>query len=91
MACRVIHQVWGPTTDHTDEIALLHGRAGTTRDPIEQMTIRLAAELLEAHDDTGVSLDHWETARDFVEHHLGRPILLRYGNQPVDSPGSAPD
>lgn len=41
-----------------------------------RITIRLAAELLEAHDDTGISLDAWPTAREFVEHHLGSSVLL---------------
>ncbi|GEM_PF-1166445 len=81
MARRVTHPVWGPTTDHAEEIASLHGRATQTREPMERLTIRLAAELLEAHDDTGISLDHWPTAREFVEHHLGGRILTHRPRQ----------
>ncbi len=85
MAKHVIHPVWGPTTDHTQEVALLHERAAQVCDPVEQITIRLAAELLEAHDDTGISLDHWTTARDFVELHLGHAVLP-HEPRPCDSP-----
>lgn len=35
----------------------------------------LAADLLEAHDETGISLDDWAVARTFVETLLDRPVL----------------
>ena len=36
----------------------------------------LAADLLEAHDDTGISLDDWLPARLFVELLLDKKILI---------------
>lgn len=63
------------TTDHTDEIALLNRRADATEDRQQRLVIRLCAELLQAHDETGISLDDWPTARQVVEHHLGQPVL----------------
>lgn len=41
----------------------------------EAMARRLAADLLEAHDETGISLDGWDNARQFVETMTPGPIL----------------
>lgn len=60
-------------TNHLREIAFLHFLADRSLGD-ERISLRLAAELLEAHDDTGISLDDWPTARRFVEGHLGSPI-----------------
>lgn len=54
------------TTSHADEIAGLRDHA---------LQLALAADLLEAHDETGISLDAWQAARAFVERHIGKPIL----------------
>lgn len=76
MARRIEHPWWGSTTDHRDEIEALHVLASRSRDADQRVCLRLAAELLEAHDDTGISLDHWATAREFVESRLGKSALL---------------
>lgn len=44
-------------------------RVGSIRNLLD-----LAADLLEMHDATGISLDNWPAARTFVEHLIGRPI-----------------
>lgn len=72
-------------TDHTAEVAHLRLRAAIYRKTITgdltnlEKTIvfamETAADLLEIHDDTGLSLDNWEAARGLVEHLLGEPIL----------------
>lgn len=65
-------------TDHTEQVAELRARAGgsdTAGDLTdEQVDLFLAADLLEAHDDTGISLDAWVSARTFVERHAGITI-----------------
>lgn len=69
---------YGGTTDHTDEIKALLLKAGEAAESDNNqlaIEIFLAAELLESHDQTGISLDDWATARRFVEHHLGSEIL----------------
>lgn len=63
------------TTCHKDEVAELEALADQQSDRDEKLAYRLAAELLSAHDDTGISLDDWPTARQFVERRLGKPIL----------------
>lgn len=35
----------------------------------------LAADLLECHDQTGISLDNWPSARAFVERRIEGPIV----------------
>lgn len=39
---------------------------------------RLAADLLELHDQTGISLDDWKSAREFVER-IGNLTVLENG------------
>lgn len=53
-------------TDHSTQIEKLRIR-GTLEN-------RLAADLLELHDRTSLSLDKWETARKFVERRIGGTI-----------------
>lgn len=63
------------TTSHDAEIAQLNWTADQCTDRDEMLAWRLAAELLSSHDMTGISLDDWPTARQFVERKLGKPIL----------------
>jgi hypothetical protein len=77
------------TTDHTVEIQTLRDRAREMREngvetPSAYTVIRashlaviygLLADLLQSHDDTGISLDDWSNARMAVETALGAPIL----------------
>lgn len=62
------------STDHSEEIAFLITSADRCHDRSTVIARRLAAELLQAHDETGISLDDWPTARQFVEDRLGQPI-----------------
>lgn len=64
-------------TDHSDDVARLRASCPPDTTPVltdEQVATLLAADLLEAHDDTGISLDHWIAAREFVERHIGRTL-----------------
>lgn len=54
------------TTNHSGQIEALRDR-GTLEDD-------LAADLLELHDATGISLDNFNSARQFVEQRIGGPI-----------------
>lgn len=64
------------TTDHSDEILDLRALA-TTRflSPLEAAAIVAAADLLEAHDETGITLDDWYGPARLVTLVLGRPFL----------------
>lgn len=62
-------------SDHSDEIAALRDRAGATTDRQEALVLAVAAELLQGHDDTGLSLDHWLAPRMLVEMLIGRSII----------------
>lgn len=67
---------WGGTTDHSEEILLLRLHADMARvDRDFSLSLRLAADLLEAHDQTGISLDTWRVARAFVERAIGHSII----------------
>lgn len=72
------------TTDHAEEITRLREIAdglsaahkGERPDvALLVLTYKVAADLLEAHDDTGISLDNWSTARGLVETLVGKIIL----------------
>jgi len=65
-----------PKTDHSADIAHLRDRSSELAAPWAESANRLdlAADLLEMHDATGISLDAWPTARRFVEVTLGHPI-----------------
>ncbi len=64
------------TTNHASDIEWLRtadkpaGRDYVRIDALD----RLAADLLEIHDATGISLDDWPAAREFVEALIGHPI-----------------
>ena len=53
-------------TDHSEDIARLR-----ESDAVE---IQVAADLLELHDWTSLSLDDWHTARTWVESLMGHPL-----------------
>lgn len=62
-------------TDHSRQIAQLREGLGDAHHMSDEYLARyLAADLLEAHDDTGISLDCWVAAREFVERHVGFEI-----------------
>ena len=63
------------STDHSGEIAWLRLQAVTAGVLRDELAFLVAAELLQSHDETGCSLDHWEPCRSFVELMLGRNIL----------------
>lgn len=72
------------TTSHALEIANLRHIAARLSDAHQgtrpdvallTLTYRVAADLLEAHDDTGISLDNWSSARGLVETLIGEEIL----------------
>lgn len=60
---------------HAAEIRQLRSRA-TSGEPSLLMSLAMlaAADLLEAHDETGISLDDWDAPRRLVEYLLQRPI-----------------
>lgn len=64
------------TTDHRREIRALRERARAgDPDSLETYALAAAAELLAAHDETGISLDGWTEPRALVEMLLEHPIL----------------
>lgn len=79
----------GGTTDHAEEIVELRAMAAEaladsdsmsdegvfTDGRLTYLTLNLAADLLEAHDQTGISLDDWPYARQLVEALLESPVL----------------
>lgn len=65
---------YGGTTDHSDVIEVLR-LLGDIAHGMEGIELRLAADLLEAHDQTGISLDDWPNARRFVEVLSGVDVI----------------
>lgn len=63
-------------TDHADDVARLRAACPPDTGPLTDMEVAalLAADLLELHDQTGISLDCWIAAREFVERHIGRTL-----------------
>lgn len=68
-------------TDHAGDIEKLREVAAIKVSPmsskamlLQQKTYAVAADLLEMHDATGVSLDNWESAKDLIELLIGHPI-----------------
>jgi hypothetical protein len=58
-------------TDHSYSITALR-QVGKTED-------MMAADLLELHDQTGISLDNWEVAKTFIRTRLatnGLPLFI---------------
>lgn len=51
-----------PTTDHSKYIAALREH--------NSIQSSLAADLLEIHDATGISLDNWDNAQEFIRAAL---------------------
>lgn len=66
------------TTSHAEEVKFLRYLAETADRESEVIAFRLAADLLESHDQTAISLDDWPTARRFVELRLGQDILPNF-------------
>lgn len=61
-------------SDHAEEISGL--RAAVEQGAaLEALARAVAADLLQAHDETGISLDEWLSARVLVETLIGKPIL----------------
>ena len=56
-------------TDHSTEIALMRRAATVLPDRLSR-PMNAAAALLEVHDATGLSLDHWDPVRIFVEDQM---------------------
>ena len=63
------------TTDHSVAINRLRTAAtdGTTS-PFSGLVYQVAADLLEIHDQTGISLDNWRSARTLVEILMAAPL-----------------
>lgn len=61
------------TTNHAGHIYALRERMRDAENP-NALEDGLAADLLELHDRTGISLDNWDTARMFVERQIGASI-----------------
>ena len=58
------------TTDHSGTIHTMREQSATLTGPAHRtrvLTLALAADLLEMHDATGISLDQWDNGRDFVQ------------------------
>ncbi len=61
-------------SDHSVEIAQLRTQVGDGT-VVSALTLAGAADLLEAHDETGISLDDQLSARLLVELLIGKPII----------------
>lgn len=64
----------GGTTNHQADIEVLSYGLAFVREEQMRRCLRLAIELLEAHDASGISLDNWDAAREFVEALTGQEI-----------------
>lgn len=64
----------GGNTDHSGEIIWLREKA-KYKERYDALVWELAADLLEAHDESGIALDDWKSARDLVEMLIGEPII----------------
>lgn len=60
------------TTDHSEEISALRFLVDSTRNHEVAIIARAAADLLEVHDATGISLDDWIGPRNLVNFALSR-------------------
>jgi hypothetical protein len=66
----------GGTTDHSVEIAVLRQLAYEVRFNHNLLIqLNLAADLLESHDQSGISLDNWSWARQYVESYIGVRVI----------------
>lgn len=58
-------------TNHSIEIGLMRQAAEqVSSESTEALLLRAAADILEAHDATGISLDEWTDVRIFVEDQM---------------------
>ena len=48
---------------------------------LEQLAERLAGELVDTHNDTGIDLGYWETARELVERFYDVRVTLTITNK----------
>lgn len=64
----------GGNTDHSLEIWELREKA-KRKERYDALVYTLVADLLQAHDESGIALDDWSAARDLVEMLIGEPIL----------------
>lgn len=61
------------TTDHSEEIAALRGVADDDTDGMSDLNkavLLAAADLLEVHDATGISLDNWFGPKELIAQAL---------------------
>lgn len=58
-------------TDHSATIKNLRELSGQVLDYDEAGDLTVAADLLELHDRQSLSLDEWDSAREFVERRAG--------------------
>lgn len=65
-------------TDHSADIQTLRDRINQGGaflvPPLRRLVYGTAADLLELHDSTGISLDNWTHARGLIEYLIGHPI-----------------
>lgn len=61
-------------TDHSAQITVLRERVSRLADETDRLAGLTAADLLEIHDATGLSLDNWPAARQLVEKFICGPI-----------------
>lgn len=62
-------------TDHSKDIASLRRDSlNPMHTEVMRLSMATAADLLEMHDATGISLDNWASARDLVEALIFHPI-----------------
>jgi hypothetical protein len=62
-------------TDHSADIAMLRAKAEDSNLPdLNVLIYEIGADLLEMHDRQSLSLDDWDTGRNFVELLIGHPI-----------------
>lgn len=60
-------------TDHSSQVTELR-RQSYNAVPPQKYIVGTAADLLEMHDATGISLDNWPNAREMVEYFLSAEI-----------------
>lgn len=48
---------------------------------LEQLAEKLAGELVQVHNDTGLDLGFWETARELVERFYEVRVVVEIGNK----------
>lgn len=61
-------------SDNRIEVGLLRQRAELMPDGLRKLAYLASADLLECHDDTGISLDDWTAVRNLVEFCIERSI-----------------